>query len=91
MYIRRVKGPYAVTLPDGSQLTRADLPSPSTRRWVARRKAIVAKAVEHGLLGHEEACSIYGLSPEELDGWTRAVSLHGENALKATAIQKFRQ
>jgi len=31
--------------PDGSPLTVADLPPPSTRRWVIRRKAEVVAAV----------------------------------------------
>ncbi|WP_370251575.1 DUF1153 domain-containing protein [Nioella sp.] len=90
MYIRRVKGPHSVTLPDGSQLTRSDLPSPATRRWVASRKATVARAVTFGLLDKEEACRIYHLTDEELDSWIRAVSMHGEKALKATAVQQFR-
>ncbi|NPD21364.1 CtrA inhibitor SciP [Alterinioella nitratireducens] len=90
MYIRRVKGPYSVTLPDGSEMTRADLPSPTTNRWVASRKAAIVRAVEFGLIDHEEACATYGLSAEELDAWSRAVSQHGEGALKATAVQQFR-
>jgi ribosomal protein S19E (S16A) len=90
MYIRRVKGPFAITLPDGSQMTRADLPSPTTRRWVASRKAAIVRAVQYGLIEPEEACDAYGLSVEELNAWTQAVSQHGERALKATAVQEFR-
>lgn len=90
MYIRRVKGIYSITLPDGSVMTRADLPDADTSRWVASRKAAVANAVFYGLLDREEACRIYALSEEELDSWTRAVSEHGEQALKATALQRFR-
>jgi hypothetical protein len=90
MYIRRVKGAYSVTLPDGSLLTRADLPSPATSRWVASRKAAVARAVTFGLLDREDACRIYSLSEEELESWIQAVSEHGEKALKATALKQFR-
>ncbi len=90
MYIRRVKGPVSVTLPDGRQMTRADLPSPETTRWVARRKAAVVNAVTHGLIGRDEACETWGLSGEELDGWLRMACDHGEGALKATALQRFR-
>jgi Protein of unknown function (DUF1153). len=90
MYIRRVPGPVSVTLPDGTRMTRADLPAPDTHRWVASRKAAVVRAVECGLLTAAEAQAIYGLSEEELDGWCRAVARHGEAALKATAIQRFR-
>ena len=50
MYLKRVDGPRQVTLPDGSILTRADLPPADTRRWVASRKAVVVKAVVYGLI-----------------------------------------
>src|SRR5471030_1439044 len=36
--------------PDGSPLTIADLPPPTTKRWVIRRKAEVVAAVRGGLL-----------------------------------------
>jgi hypothetical protein len=91
MFLKRVNGPRMVRLPDGSTLTRADLPPPETRRWVASRKAVVVKAVEAGLLSAEEACARYELSEEELASWRGAVARHGEAALKATAVQKYRQ
>lgn len=91
MYLKRVDGPRQVTLPDGSTLTRADLPPPETRRWVASRKAVVVKAVVYGLLTQTEALERYALSEEEFDLWRRAVELHGEQALKVTTIQKYRQ
>ena len=91
MYLKKVKGPRAITLPDGTVMTRADLPDPQTRRWVASRKAAVVKAVEGGLLTAEEARETYALSEEELEAWHLAVERHGENALKATSIQRYRQ
>lgn len=91
MYIRRLKGPVCITLPDGTKLTRSDLPPPNTKRWVARRKATVVAAVEHGLIAAEEACEMYQLSSEELDLWRSAVHRHGAAALRVTAIQKYRQ
>ncbi|WP_395539611.1 DUF1153 domain-containing protein [Neotabrizicola sp. sgz301269] len=91
MYLKRVDGPRQVTLPDGSILTRADLPPPETRRWVASRKAIVVKAVVHGLIAQSEALSRYSLSEEEFTLWRQAVETHGEKALKVTSIQKYRQ
>jgi len=90
MYIRRIKGPNAVTLPDGRVLTRADLPAPNTRRWVASRKAVVVHAVEGGLITAEEAIRTWDLSEEELDSWRDAVARHGVAALKATSVQRFR-
>ena len=67
MYIRREKGPIYVVLPDGTKLTRSDLPPANTKRWVARRKAAVVAAVDYGLIEPTEACTIYRLSEEELD------------------------
>jgi len=90
MYIRRIPGPVSVTLPDGTQMTRADLPAPTTRRWVASRKAAVVRAVDAGLITIEEAMTTYLLSREELDGWRQAVARHGVAALRATAAQQYR-
>lgn len=91
MYIRREKGPVFVVLPDGTKLTRSDLPPPNTKRWVARRKATVVAAVDYGLIEAAEACELYRLSEEELDLWRSAVRDHGAAALRVTAIQKYRQ
>lgn len=91
MYLKRVDGPRSVTLPDGTVLTRADLPPTETRRWVASRKAVVVKAVIYGLIPQSEAQDRYGLSEEEFALWRQAVELHGEKALKVTTIQKYRQ
>lgn len=91
MFLKKVEGPRAVTLPDGSIMTRADLPPKSTRRWVASRKASVVRAVLSGLISEKDAQDLYALSQEELDEWVRAVSDHGEAALKATSLQRYRQ
>ena len=88
MYLRKVKGPRAVTLPDGRVMTRADLPPPDTRRWVASRKAAVVRAVRHGLITPEEAIARYAEWEEELAEWMRATERGGENALKATRRQR---
>lgn len=91
MFLKRVDGPRQVTLPDGSILSRADLPPADTRRWVASRKAIVVKAVLHGLIPQSEALERYALSEEEFALWQHAVEKHGEKALRVTAIQRYRQ
>lgn len=91
MYIKRVEGPRAVTLKDGSVLTLADLPPSETRRWVASRKAIVIQAVEHGLITRKAALERYALSEEEFALWQKAIQDHGVEALKVTALQKYRQ
>lgn len=91
MYLKRVDGPRQVTLPDGSTLSRADLPTPDTRRWVASRKAVVVRAVMYGLISEAEALERYALSEEEFNLWRQAVESHGEKALRVTTIQKYRQ
>lgn len=91
MYLKKIDGPRAVTLPDGTLMTRADLPDPDTRRWVASRKAAVVRAITGGLISSEEACDTYELSEEELAEWQSAVDTHGEAALKATSLQRYRQ
>ncbi|MCU0907701.1 MAG: DUF1153 domain-containing protein [Rhodobacteraceae bacterium] len=91
MYLKKIDGPRAVTLPDGTIMTRADLPPAATRRWVASRKAAVVRAVEHGLISRAEALTMWELSEDELDSWQVAVNRHGEAALKATALQRYRQ
>jgi transposase len=72
-------------------MTRADLPSPETRRWVASRKAVLVKAVAYGLVSESEILKTYDLSEEEFRTWQAAVNRHGEVALKATSVQKYRQ
>ncbi|MDU8911566.1 DUF1153 domain-containing protein [Aestuariicoccus sp. MJ-SS9] len=91
MYLKKIDGPRAVTLPDGTVMTRADLPPPDTKRWVASRKAQVVRAVTYGLISPEQACDRYALSTEELTEWVRALAVHGEEALKTTALQQYRQ
>ena len=90
MYIKKVDGPRAVTLADGRVLTLADLPPRDTRRWVASRKAVVIHAVEHGLISKAAALERYALSEEEFDFWRNAIQKHGVDALKVTALQKYR-
>lgn len=91
MFLKRVDGPRQITLPDGSLLSRADLPAPDTRRSVANRKALVVKAVVYGLIPEAEALERYALSEEEFGLWRQAVERHGDQGLKVTAIQKHRQ
>ncbi len=91
MYLKQIQGPRAVRLPDGTLMTRADLPPATTRRWVASRKAAVVRAVNAGLVSESEAMRIWSISQEELDEWINAVTRHGTAALKATQVQRFRQ
>lgn len=90
MFVKKSVAPRTVTLPDGSILTIADLPKPTTR-WVASRKATVVNAVTHGLITRDEALRRYDISVEEFDAWVAAIERHGNAALKVTHLQSFRQ
>lgn len=91
MYLKKVDGPRSVTLADGSVMTQADLPPKNTRRWVASRKAAVVRGVAYGLISQSDALNRYQISEDEFLEWVKAVSEHGETALKATTIQMYRQ
>jgi len=58
-------------------LTIADLPAPSTNRWVIRRKAEVIAAVHGGLVSLEEVCRRYTLTVEEFLSWQSLIDRHG--------------
>ncbi|WP_411818687.1 DUF1153 domain-containing protein [Hyphococcus sp. DH-69] len=76
--------------PDGTPLTLQDLPPPSTKRWVIRRKAEVVAAVRGGLLTLEEACNRYTLTVEEFLSWQKAIDQFGLPGLRATRVQQYR-
>jgi uncharacterized protein DUF1153 len=63
---------------------QAILPPPSTRRWNPKRKAQVVRAIEAGILTHDEACCRYRMALEELLGWERALCESGERGLRIT-------
>ena len=66
------------------------LPPTDTKRWVARRKAVVVDAVRYGAITLEEACQRYRLSVEEFHAWQRAIEAHGVAGLRVTRLQIYR-
>ena len=91
MLVKKIDRPSFVRLPDGTTLTRGDLPSKTTRRWVIRRKVTVVLAVTAGLLSLEEACEMYNLSEEEYLSWQSAMLEHGRGGLRVTHLKRYRQ
>jgi hypothetical protein len=91
MYLKKVDGPRAVTLPDGTVLSRSDLPPPDTSRWVASRKLAVVRGVAYGLMSRSEAMNTYGLSEEEFLSWVSGLQKYGISALKITLLKSHRQ
>ena len=80
----------AVPGPDGRMITMNDLPDPTIRRWVTRRKAEVVAAVRGGLLSLKDACNRYNLSEEEFSCWERLYDRHGSKGLRVTRVQQYR-
>jgi hypothetical protein len=66
------------------------VPSPHTKRWVARRKAEIVNAVRNGKMDIEDACRHYMLSTEEFAAWERAIEAHGVAGLRVTRLQVYR-
>jgi len=86
-----VADPFAHT-DASSEATGAvpDLPSPDTKRWVVRRKAVVVNAVRNGSITLQEACRRYRLSVEEFLAWQRAIERYGIPGLRVTRLQIYR-
>ncbi len=91
MYSDSSGRPSNVIGPAGKPLTLDDLPPPSTRRWVIRRKAEVVTAVRAGLPTLEEACERYNLSVEEFLSWQSLIDKHGMRGLRTTRLQQYRR
>ncbi|MGO9004407.1 MAG: DUF1153 domain-containing protein [Beijerinckiaceae bacterium] len=87
--LQRIKVKYVIG-PDGSPLTVADLPPPTTKRWVIRRKAEVVAAVRGGLISLEEACARYTLTVDEFLSWQMSIDQHGLAGLRTTRLQQYR-
>jgi len=75
---------------ESAALPAMELPEPSTKRWVPRRKAQVVAAVRGGYLDLDEACERYALTLEEFLSWQRAVDKFGLAGLRATHAQDYR-
>jgi hypothetical protein len=83
-------GANPVIGPTGEPMTHDDLPPPTLKRWITRRKAEVVTAVRAGLIGLDEACLRYGITAEEFLSWQRLLDDHGLQGLRATRLQDYR-
>src|SRR5437879_11234334 len=76
--------------PADASLALPELPSPDTKRWVVRRKAVVVQAVRNGSISLQEACRRYRLSVEEFLAWQRAIDRYGIPGLRVTRLLIYR-
>jgi hypothetical protein len=79
-----------IGIPAHAPPSLVNLPSPSTKRWVAKRKAMVVAAVRNGVLSLQEACRQYNLSVEKFLAWERSIERYGVPGLKGTRLQVYR-
>jgi hypothetical protein len=79
-----------IEITEHSPASLFDLPPPSTKRWVVRRKAVVVAAVRNGMLSLQEACERYNLSVEEFLAWQRSLDRYGVPGLRVTRLQIYR-
>ncbi len=91
MYLKSSSRPRLVTTANDSILSYNDLPHEDIIRWVASRKAKVVRAVLYGLITEEDALTRYNISLDEFHSWLLAIHDHGEIALKATLLQRYRR
>src|SRR4030081_3715662 len=67
-----------------------DLPSPDTKRWVGRRKAVgVPAGVPTASFSRGEPSRRYKLSVEEFLAWQRAIDRYGVPGLRVTRLQIY--
>ena len=67
-----------------------EFPSPDTRGWAIRRKAIGTYAVEKKIISLEDACQRYGISLEEFESWRRLIEQHVIGGLQVTRLAQYR-
>ncbi|MHA1152121.1 MAG: CtrA inhibitor SciP [Alphaproteobacteria bacterium] len=83
-------GASAVIGPAGEPMTLDDLPPPTLKRWITRRKAEVVTGVRAGLIGLDEACRRYGITSEEFLSWQHLLEDHGLQGLRTTRLRDYR-
>ena len=90
MYIKRQKGPVTVKLPDGTVMSRSDLPPLNTVRWVASRKAAVVKAVRFGLVERDEALNYMGFPGKSSMAGLQRLKPMEKQPSRPPALRRFR-
>jgi hypothetical protein len=78
-------------MPDDSNVVSLNVVDKQvSNRWKPRRKALLLKQIDDGLLTEAEAIEQYELSVEELAEWRTAHENHGMAGLRITRSQFYR-
>lgn len=67
-----------------------ELPLAGQKRWSARQKATVVRAIRNGELSAADARQWYMLSEEELANWFAAYDRHGLSGLQVKSMRHRR-
>jgi hypothetical protein len=67
------------------------LPLAGQKRWSARQKVAVVRAILYGTLSAADARQRYMLSSEELASWEAAYDRHGTAGLQIKSMQHWRR
>ncbi len=81
--------PNQCPIDPNTQRALQDLPAPSTKRWVAKRKARVVAAIQKNIITVEQAQALYQLSKEELALWGTTLEKFGLPGLRTTRILEY--
>ena len=73
----------------GDVITPQNLPPKGAQRWTANKKAILVRAVEHGLVSLKQVLEDYQMTEQEFLLWKKGLP-EGKSGLQLTHFQKKR-
>lgn len=62
----------------------------TTTRYTAARKAAILAAIHNGETTTEIACAEHNITPEELESWRKSLDRSGQQGLRITRLQHYR-
>lgn len=62
----------------------------TTTRYTAKRKAAILADITNGKITADEVCAEHNITREELDGWRKSLERSGQQGLRVTRLQHYR-
>jgi transposase-like protein len=62
----------------------------TTTRYTAKRKAAILADVHNGKVTAQEACEQHNITREEFDSWAASLARTGQQGLRITRLQHYR-